>query len=141
MDAVKKVLALRILDMLLYTDILHCAEGGRRKTVLNHIHAVVATGQGGLALRRLNNIFQRSSARGSHRPAAAACAVRVNSGRRRRLLGKIPAERVPTGQAEDGQRQGQGHSAEQQRRPWVEDGQAGEDAGAGVSAAALSKKD
>ena len=57
MDAAKKVPALRILDMLLYTAILHCAEGGRRKTVLNHIHAVVATGQGGLALRCLDNFF------------------------------------------------------------------------------------
>ena len=47
--AAQKLPALRVLDMLLYTAILHCVEGGRRKAVLDRIHATVAFGQGGLA--------------------------------------------------------------------------------------------
>ena len=69
-DAAQKVPALRILDMLLYTAILRCIEGSRRETVLNRIHASVAFGQGGLALRCLDKIFQRSSVR--QRAAATA---------------------------------------------------------------------
>ena len=69
-DAAQQVTALRILDMLLYTAILHCIEGSRRETVLNRIHAAAAFGQGGLALRCLDKIFQRSSVR--QRAAATA---------------------------------------------------------------------
>ena len=68
--AAQKVPALRILDMLLYTAILHCVEGGRREAVLDRIHATVAFGQGGLALRCLDKVFQRSWAR--QRAAATA---------------------------------------------------------------------
>ena len=62
-DAAQEVPTMCVLDMLLYTAILLCVEGGRCEKVLKRIHASVALGQGGLALRCLDKVFQRPSVR------------------------------------------------------------------------------
>merc|ERR1712074_477574 len=114
-----RVPALRVLDMLLYTAMLHCIEGGRRETVLNRIHATVAFGQGGVALRCLGKVFQRSSVR--QRAAATAellqlapCgqgAADVDNflARYRALLSRTGADVGPAVQADILQRAAAGH--------------------------------
>ena len=117
--AAQKVPALRILDMLLYTAILHCVEGGRREAVLGRIHATVAFGQGGLALRCLDKVFQRSSVR--QRAAATAellqlspCGPRAADvddflARYRALLSRTGTDVGPAVQADILQRAAAGH--------------------------------
>ena len=68
--AVKQVPALRVLDMHLYLAILDCIDGDRRDTVLDRVHARAKLGEGCVALRCLDSIFQRSSTK--QRAAATA---------------------------------------------------------------------
>ena len=117
--AAQKLPALRVLDMLLYTAILHCVEGGRREAVLDRIHATVAFGQGGIALRCLDKVFQRSSVR--QRAAATAellqlaprgpTAADVDGflARYRALLSRTGADVGPAVQADILQRAAAGH--------------------------------
>ena len=83
-SAAKKVPALRILDMLLYTAILRCIEGGRRETALNRIHAPVEFRPGGhgAAMPRQNTpAVVGEAARSSNSRASPARTMRADGSR------------------------------------------------------------
>ena len=115
----KQVPALRVIDMHLYTAILDCIDGHRRDTVLNRIHASVGFGEGGLALRCLDRIFQRSSVK--QRAAATAellhlapsgpgaMAIDDFLARFRTLLSRTGTDVGPAAQADILQRAAAGH--------------------------------
>ena len=115
----KRVPMLRVIDMYLYTAILDCIDGHRRETVLNRIHASVGFGEGGLALRCLDRVFQRSSVK--QRAAATAELLHLTpSGpgaaamddflaRYRTLLSRTGADVGPSVQADILQRAAAGH--------------------------------
>ena len=116
---VRRVPALRALDLHLYAAIPDCLRGDRQETVLERIHQRAEFGQGCLALRCLDEVFQRSSAK--RRAAATAeilhLAPRGPNAREmddflarfRTLLGRAGADIGPSVQADILQRAAAAH--------------------------------